>query len=162
MNFAHTHSILLYGSIFLCAEKDSIIKPLYSLQNKAIRTITNSHRRTSAGPLYIQLDILPLKQLITYSICSFMFDYTCGNLPEGFTDCWRRNRDHRDPRVNDRPLRNNDDFYVPFLRYVYLTSHPLYYFSNVWNSLSDDIKNSFPKKAFQRKLKSSLMLEIAI
>jgi len=46
-----------------------------------------------------------------------MYDYVWGNLPEGFTGSWVRNVELRDPEINDRALRNDDDFDAPQLRF---------------------------------------------
>jgi len=157
---AHIHSKLNYCSTLLTAATNSHLKPLLILQNKAIRIIANASYRASAAPLYIELNILPLQHLIHFNVCKFMYDYVWGNLPEGFTGSWVRNVELRDPEINDRALRNDDDFDAPQLRFLYLANHPLYHFPSAWNNLSDEIKFTVPKSAFITKLKQSIFQDL--
>ena len=128
-------------------------------QRKFIRIAAGAAYNADASNIFKELDILPLNQLITYSIALFMFDYLAGNLPESYTGEWVLNRDRVaiQPR---RDLRNNNDFYIPILRYSYLEGHPLFKFPKVWNNLSSDLKSTFPRSRFASALKQSLLDEI--
>ena len=78
-------------------------------QKEAIRIITNSGYRDHTAPLFAQLKILPLDQLIKYNALKFMHSYHNNTLPISFYQMWTLNRE-RNP---DRVLRNADQFYVP-------------------------------------------------
>jgi hypothetical protein len=52
------------------------------------------------------------------------------------------------------PLRNNDDFYVPFARIDQVTRLPLFALPKIWNKFEDDIiKSEANKLVFNSKLK---------
>ncbi len=79
-----------------------------------------------------------------------MFDFLAGNLTESFTGEWTLNYDQitAQPR---RELRNNDNFYIPILRFAYLKGHLIVKFPKLWNNLSNE---------FISTLKQSLIDEI--
>ena len=75
MYFAMIHSIMAYGiNIYGCATKTSLEK-LRLAQKKAIRTICKANYRAHTAPLFKELKILPLDDLITYSRVKFMHSF---------------------------------------------------------------------------------------
>ena len=55
------HSHINYGLLLWGSTAKSIIHKVEIMQNKSIRTITNSNYNASAQPIYTRLNILPWK-----------------------------------------------------------------------------------------------------
>ena len=148
---AHIHSYLNYCSNILCMTNASIIKPLVTLQKKAIRIINKSEFLAHTEPLFKTEGILPIKKLIDYNSYIFMFDYIHNKLPKTFDSTWLTN-----DRFRERELRNDNHFRIPHLRYRYLSNHPFVYYPQIWNALPDNIKNQNRKTKFCKDLKKYL------
>jgi hypothetical protein len=61
-----SHSILLYGLEIWGTALPTILNPVKIAQNKLLRVITFSHKRTSIDPIAKQLNILPLQYEIQH------------------------------------------------------------------------------------------------
>ena len=108
---AHIHSYLNYCSNILCMTNASTIKPLVTLQKKAIRIINKSEFHAHTAPLFKNEGILPIKKLIDYNAYLFMFDFIHKNLPKTFDSTWLTN-----DRFRERELRNDNLFHIPRLK----------------------------------------------
>ncbi len=73
---------------------------------KAIRIITSSTYNAHTAPLFIQHNILPYEQLITYSQLMFMHSIEYGYASCSFENTWPKNIDQN----GNRELRNANDF----------------------------------------------------
>ena len=73
-------SLLMYGSQ-IWGQHNVVIKKLQSLQNKALRIMNFSHRRTSALPIYKKMKILKLSDNIALQNFMYAHDSINGNLP---------------------------------------------------------------------------------
>jgi hypothetical protein len=84
------HSHLVYCiNVYSCANKTSLNK-LRVKQKEAIRIICNvghTHREHTA-PLFTQLKILPVDQLINLNVLKFMHSFTHNKLPVSFYRMW--------------------------------------------------------------------------
>jgi hypothetical protein len=126
---AMVHSHLVYCiNVYGCANSTSLNK-LRLKQKEAIRIIANAGFRDHTAPLFAQLKILPLDELIRYNKLKFMHSFTHNLLPLSFHHMWALNRE-RNP---DRILRNADQLYVPPHNYATLKRMPLYNFPYTWN-----------------------------
>ena len=79
--------ILPYGSYCIHGRGRAYgthLKHVLVLQNKAVRVITGVPPRTNVGNFYLELDILPVKNIFVYTIAIFMYKYMNGMLPELF------------------------------------------------------------------------------
>ena len=148
---AHIHSYLNYCSNILCMTNASTIKPLVTLQKKAIRIINKSEFHAHTAPLFKNEGILPIKKLIDYNAYLFMFDFIHKNLPKTFDSTWLTN-----DRFRERELRNDNLFHIPRLRYKYLSNHPFVYYPQIWNELPDNLKLQNRKSKFCKDLKKFL------
>ena len=84
-----------------------------------------------------------------------MFDYRNNNVPSTLYDTWQRNRE-----VQERELRNSEDFYINITNRSYIKNLPLYKFPAIWNALSQELKVIECKKEFSRKLFKELLNSI--
>lgn len=74
------HSNLVYCiNVYGCANKTSMA-PLFLKQKQAVRIVAKAGYRDHTAPIFEQLGILPIEQLIYYSKLKFMHDYSrkCG------------------------------------------------------------------------------------
>jgi hypothetical protein len=115
--FSMVHSHLSYCiNIYGCANLTSLNS--FKLKQKAaIRVVSNAGHRDHTNPLFKQLGILPLNELIKYSNLKFMHKFSHKNLPLSFHEMWTTNRE-RNPNI---ALRNADNLYVPAHNYATLT-----------------------------------------
>jgi hypothetical protein len=70
------HPYLSYGLLLWGSASKSLTKKIEVMQNKAIRSITNSKYNESALPLYKQLKILPIKHLYEQQLGKLMYMHT--------------------------------------------------------------------------------------
>ena len=75
------HPHLLYGITIWRNTTDKNLKRLISLQNKAIKIISQGNRWDHITPLYNKLQTLKLKDLYTHEVAKMMHKYCCNNLP---------------------------------------------------------------------------------
>ena len=135
--FAMVHSSIVYCiNVYGCATKTALT-PLFLKQKQAIRTISNSGYRDHTAPLFKQLNILPLDQLIHFCKIKFMHSYIFDKVPQSFMGLWPTNR-QRNPI---RELRNTEDLYVPAHRIEIVKRLPLVSFPSAWNSEEGDKLN---------------------
>jgi hypothetical protein len=159
------HLLLLYNA-YLKSNLEYCC-PLFVLANKGtIKTISQSHKKSirsicsagfldHTGPLFKQEGILPFDKLIEFNVARFMYKYRHGSQPDIFNGTWKKVSE-----MHDYPVRNADDFHIPYFRSMYLKSHPLFSFPLIWNSLPRDIKESRTLKEFSSKMHSKLIEEI--
>jgi hypothetical protein len=101
---AMIHSHIVYCiNIYSCANSTSLNK-LRIKQKEAVRIISNAGYRDHTAPLFAQLKILPLDQLIKLNAIKLMHSFTHYLLPISFHQMWISNRE----RNLDRVLRNAD------------------------------------------------------
>ena len=145
------HSHLNYcTSIYGCATKTKT-NQLFLKQKQAIRAITNSQYRAHTTPLFRELKILPLEQLIIFSQLKFMYKFKNNCLPLSFADMWLTNR-VRNPNLN---LRNADKLFIPPHRLESLKRLPLFHFPKLFNE--DQSDQNQPTKIYVKQLKSRLL-----
>ena len=155
MYFAMIHSVMAYGIIIYgCATKTNLEK-LRIAQKKAVRTICNANYRAHTAPLFKELKILPLDDLITYSRIKFMHSFYFNKLPMSFSEMWQTNF----ARNPERALRNANDYYIPPHRVETVKRMPIVSLPSAWNSAPGDKLN--PKQhLYLKKLKELLLSAI--
>jgi hypothetical protein len=154
---AYLKSNLEYScSLFVLANKGTI-RPIFLQQKKSIRTVCNAEFLANTAPLFKQEKILPFDKLIEYNVARFMFNYRNGSQPDFFNGTWKKISE-----IHDYPVRNADDFHIPYFRNMYLKSHPLFSFPLIWNALPREIKDCNSKREFSNKLLAKLINDIVI
>lgn len=83
-----------------------------------------------------------------------MHDYLSEKLSPSFMHTWIRNNHLQ----NNYVLRNENNLHIQPHRYEYLKRHPFLNFANLWNNLSQDLKEIESRQIFSRKLKEKLLL----
>jgi hypothetical protein len=173
-NFLPAHSLkTLYYSLFHChliygleiwsAVPLSLLKPLITKQKMAIRILSNKTYNAHTEPLFKSLEILPLNDLILLSKLKFFHSYVYNTIPSAFRSTWLTSIEQRhiDGQLNLRyNLRNNDDFFIPFVRTTFLSRFPLYNFPAIWNSLPSNLKEIPSKVTFIKSLKAHFLSKL--
>jgi len=147
------HSHLLYcPSIYSCSSKTQLNR-IFKLQKKALRTITNSGYNDHTGPLFKELKILPLHNIIYESKMLFMHSIYYEQSPPSFRNVWRRNI----TRNLSQNLRNEDDFYLPPPKFEAFKNYPPYSFPKTWNE-AGDLRFYANKFTFKQALRYHLLM----
>ena len=82
--YAVFDSNLRYASQVWGQNKNSLLDSIQIIQNKALRILTFKHSDDSCDPIYKDLKILKLKDLIIINNCLFVYDHLNKNLPDAF------------------------------------------------------------------------------
>jgi hypothetical protein len=150
--FSMVHSHLSYAiNVYGCATSTALEK-LRVMQKKAIRVIKNANYRAHTAPLFRELKILPLDDLILYSNTKFMHHYYLNQLPFSFNGTWFTNEERNPERV----LRNAQDLFIPAHRVELVKRMPYFAFPSIWNNA---LGNKFNRKhySYMREIKSLLL-----
>jgi hypothetical protein len=118
--FAMVHSHLSYCLNVYSSANSTSLNRLILKQKEAIRIVCNTGFREHTAPLFKQLKILPLNELIHLSKLKFMHSFYHNILPESFNRMWLSNRE----RYPERVLRNADQLYIPAHNYATLKRLP--------------------------------------
>jgi len=155
--FAMIHSHIVYClSIYGCAYTTNLQK-IRIKQKEAIRLVCNAQYRKHTAPLFKQLFILPLDELIMYTSLKFMHNYINQRLPFSFCETWTSNR-----MLNpERNLRNSDDLRIPAHHFASVKRFPLFNFPKLWND-EPERKLSPSLNIYLRSLKKALLASIVV
>jgi hypothetical protein len=153
--YAMVHSHLSYClNIYGCANTTNLQR-LRIKQKEAVRAICNLGYREHTNPLFKNLKILPLNEMIKFANLKFMHNYINNKLPFSFNETWVFNRD----RNLNRLLRNANDLYIPAHNFATLKRFPLFTFPRLWNE-EEDRKLTQSSTSYCKLLKASLLANI--
>jgi hypothetical protein len=128
------HSHLLYcPTITGCATKSAITKIL-NLQKKVLRIITHSTYHAHTAPIFKELQILNIHQIIQKASLTHMHSIFHSYAPSSLRALWTRG-DDRDIQYN---LRNSHDFAIDRCNYTFLENKPLFSLPNYWNKFNEN------------------------
>jgi hypothetical protein len=154
--FAMLHSNLLYCIGTLSAMSQSNVKKIFTIQKKAIRTISNVKSNTHTRPLFENLQILPYPLLQKQFILTFMHSIEYEYGPHTFRENWPKNAQ----RNLQYMLRNGEELTVPRCHKESLRNAPLFNFPSKWNELDISVKLQQNPLTFRIELLNKLLLEI--
>ena len=149
---------LIYSHINYCnliwgAAEDGIIEPLFLLQKKAIRIITQSHYLEHTAPLFENLKLLTVYQVYKLNCSLFIYKcLKCNYTPE-FKEKIQRNSYYYDYNTRNRDLfRISQIIRLRICQRSFLNTAV-----EIWNSLDSVMKsfNSIP--LFKSKMKKLLL-----
>jgi len=138
-------------TVYSCANITTLNR-LKLKQKEAIRIVSNAGYRDHTERLFKKQGILPLDDLVKYSILKFMHKYVHGKLPFSYNETWITNR-MRNPNIE---LRNADSLYIPAHHLASVKRFPLFNFPKLWNEAAD-IKNNPSLSVFQKSVKSAML-----
>ena len=132
--------------------KISYLKILHIQQKKAIRAILGVPFDSPSTPLFCNLGILNLNQLLTYHTSIFMYQQQNGLLPNTLLSLFNSNSFYHLYNT-----RNAANLSTPFYTLSISCHNVIYKGVSIWNSLPRNIKNCTSLNLFKRKLKSYLL-----
>jgi hypothetical protein len=147
------HSHLIYAINIWSSAPPSSTNAIFKLQKKAIRILTNSNYNAHTEPLFKQLEILTLPDLISFFQYQFMHRYITNRVPVAFANTWTFNS-NRQIGLNNINLRNQNLFQVPVANIKSLERIPYFLFPRIWNGFDNEaIKSIQTCNLFDENLK---------
>ena len=157
------HCHLIYCIQIWSSASQKLLKPIITMQKKALRIIFNRPYNYHSEPLFKRSKILPLEKLIYFFNLQTMQRYVQGFLPSSFAGTWVTNLQRRSANIfiNDdlqRTLRNSDNIHVPFARLTFSMNQPLIKIPKLWIDFNEpSLKIIRNKLEFNFKLKTFLL-----
>ena len=127
------------------------LQPLFILQTKALRIITFSSYNEHSSPLFKDLNVVKLFDIITFQLAVFMYKFHNNLLPSVFDPYFNSVRMLHNNYHNTR-LSSKMTYVIPQVRTNYGTFSIRFQGTKVWNDISDDIK-LLPLKIFKKNQK---------
>ena len=131
----------------------SHLSKMYILQKKAVRIITKSHVQSPSAPLFKELQILSIYDLITLNTLIFMYSINANILPDKFSNMFVSNSN-----IHNYFTRQRHHYHQPNLRSTSGLNSLIYNGVKKWNNLPYCIKSSSTLTRF-RKLCKNLLLK---
>ena len=145
--FSFLFPYLSYGNIIWGQAAASTLYPIFKIQKRAIRILTNTRRRESTKLLFQKLKILRLPEIYKFSALIFMYQFKNKLLPSPFDNFYSENQAfHRYPTRQANHLR------VPLTRTKMADSFIKKTGVNLWNSYSQQISNEIKIGVFKTQL----------
>lgn len=144
---------LNYGLITWGNTYSTSLKALVTLQKRAIRIITFSDFRAHSSPLFKNLELLKLNDLIYMHNVLFMHDYHRNHLPSVFDDFFKSVKTVH--QYNTR-LASKKSYYLPKARTNYGKFNIRFIGTKLWNLIEDDIKSK-NRNCFKRLISNSIL-----
>lgn len=135
------HCHITYCPTILNCIPNPLLEKMVRLQKKAIRLVNGSPYCAHTEPIFIELQILPIKSIIERSTLLFMHSIFHEYAPLSYHGHWSKQNE----REIGYELRNGDDFILPFARTEALKKLPLFSFAKIWNNGDENkyIRNRF-------------------
>jgi hypothetical protein len=163
--YALAHSHLIYAIHVWSAAPPSTLSLITKIQKKAVRIINKVSNSSHTEHLFKKCNILPFEDLSQYFKLLFMYDFKEDLLPLSFKNLWKTNaklrRANNEDEPQERNLRNDSDFAVPFIQIEHYFKFPLADFPRTWNNFefnfvyqSRNMFKSLLKEYFLSKLAS--------
>lgn len=147
------HSHLTYGNLAWGNAAPQVLNKLFLLQKKAIRCIHNSRYNSHTEPLFKKSKIFMLKDMFTYNVALFMYDYKHNILPASFQNYFIYER-----QINTRHnTRCSSHMYIPRLSSQFSNRLPLHVFPRVYNTFVDILSFEEKRSVFKNNMKNNLM-----
>jgi hypothetical protein len=146
---------LTYG--VLAWAKNSNTTPIFKLQKRSVRIITQSQYNAHTDPLFKQLNILKLQDIYHTTALKFFFQYSHNELPEYFTNYIIQNRQFSQSQTQ---TRYTNRLAVPVHRHQFYKSGLRYSIVSIVNECPTNILQKIAthsKLAFCRHVKTHLI-----
>ena len=134
------------------AAYDSHLKPLITLQKKAVRVITNSAYDASSAPIFDSLKVLQLQKI--HKLNCFIFMFKCLN-SDNYPS--HRNKILQNTASHNYATRNRELLYVPRERLDLCRKSFLNKGISLWNGISTETKSQKTLKSFKTAIKNMLL-----
>ena len=132
---------LSYGNIIWGQAAASTLYPIFKIQKRAIRILTNTRRRESTKLLFQNLKILRLPEIYKFSALIFMYQFKNKLLPSPFDNFYSENQ-----AFHCYPTRHATHLRVPLTRTKMADTFIKKTGVNLWNSYSHQISNEIKNR----------------
>jgi len=139
-------SHLEYGILAWGSSANKKLGKLCTLQKKAIRILANSGYNVHTDPLFSNLGILKIKDILTLNASTFMYKYFNSKLPLSFIDMF----------IPLAEPNRTKSFKLEFIRNKHLETFPKVFIPRIWNSIPLDIKHSSSLSSFKCALRRTI------
>ena len=148
-------SRLRYGSLGWGTASEQYLSKLRVLQNRAVRFISFAPFRSSAAPLYSNLKILPLDNILFLQKSIFMHSHHNKNLPKVFEDYC-----HQPTHTYPTRYATSSNYVLPLSTTNRGQTSIKFSGPKAWAEVPNDLKEIAFRKPFSRKLKDYILKEI--
>ena len=128
------------------------LDPIFKIQKKCLRIMTNSHYLTPSAPLFKKLSLLNIYDINKQELATFMYKYKNRLLPTPFSDLFKYNN-----QVHNHNTRSSSKFHLWSIK----SSHEAKSLSHVgpkqWNMIPRVITNSQFMSSFKKQYKLFLI-----
>ena len=146
------YSYLNYCNIIWGGAYDTVLKPLFILQKKAIRIISNSHYLEHTAPLFKSLKLLNIYQIFKYNCLLLVHKCKKANYFPEF-----KKKLQTCSSIHSHETRNNNQLRVPLEKLKLCQKSYKYISIRLWNDVNEDIKNIYSIITFKKKIKILLI-----
>ena len=87
------------------SKREHNFKEIENLQNKAIRIMRFKSKLEPTKPLYRELKILKIRDLLTLENCQFVWSHMIGKLPQSFNESFKEMRNQHNYRTRGNKER---------------------------------------------------------
>jgi hypothetical protein len=143
----------IYPHLHYCIEvwgkaADTHMSTLYKLQKRVIKKIKSAPFRAESDPIFKELGILKLNDIVQYKVITFMFKFIKGMLPTVFNTMFVRNS-----TVVQRLTRQQYKLKIPRCHTSALQKTMRYIGVQEWNSICDSIDHACSVHTFKKRAK---------
>ena len=143
----------MYCNLVWARTFDKFLKPLTTLQKRAVRLCCNASFRAHTSPLFKSLKLLKLPDIFSQGTSLFMYKLKNAMLSVTFYDSFCLNSD-----VHSFNTRKRGDFHLPKFTNSFLQNKSIRYQGpKKWNSMNSNLKGATNYIAFKGKLKSTIL-----
>ena len=142
------YGLLLWGNTY-----SSSIKPLITLQKRAMRIITFSKPDEHSEPLFKELEILKLGDLVSLHNALFLYQYHKNLLPSSFDNFFQSVSSIHQYKTR---LGSRSTYYINSVKTNYGKFNIRFAAVKVWNDLDENIKY-LPLKMFKNEVKLNIL-----
>ena len=121
------------------------------MQNKILRIITFSDRKTNMNHLYSMYGILHVYSLYQLELAKFVFTFKNQQLPCNFSNYFIESAD---VRSHSTPSTQTGNFFIRRIKTEKAKSGIKYNGAKLWNDLPTNITDSISVKTFAKKFSS--------
>ena len=132
-----TYGLIAWGNIYA-----TTLKPVVVLQKRAVQIITFSNRDAHSSPLFSQLELIKLKDLVTIHTALLMFQYHHNLLPKAFDNFISSKQRISSKHNYNTRLASKSTYYIDHVRTNYGKFNLHFSGPSVWNNLDEEFKSS--------------------
>ena len=150
--FSFLFPYLSYGNIIWGSAAEITLDPIFKIQKRAIRIITNTRRRDSTKLIFQELNLLRLPDIYIFSALIFMYQFKNKTLPPPFDNFYYENRAFHHYRT-----RQATQLRVPLTRTKMASSFIKKTGVSLWNSYSTKISSNLKIGVYKTELTKILI-----